>query len=1162
MSLDLFFYVVSTIFLVYAIILIFGYLLIGFYSIGELQKYLLKNSFTNYRLLASSPEAPPISIIAPAYNEAANIIENARSLLSIFYNSLEVIIVNDGSKDNSMELLTNAYDLYKTNFFVNEQIKTKEVRGVYKSRNPIYNKLVVVDKVNGGKADALNVGINVSSHNYIVCIDVDCILEQDSILKLVKPFLETRNKRVIAAGGVVRIVNGCEVAEGRLVNVRLPAQLLPRMQTLEYIRAFLLGRMAWSRLGGLMLISGAFGAFDKEIVIKCGGYDHGTVGEDMELLVRMRRYMEEQRLPYRVAFIPDPLCWTEAPATSEILDRQRNRWARGTIETLYKHRVMFMNPKYGVIGMLSFPYWFFFEMMAPLVEFGGIIYFTVCAIFGLVDYTYFLSLLLFIYTFGVLYSVFAILMEVRSYNQYTTRKDMARLIGTAFMEPFVTHPLGVWAAVRGTIDLLRKKNSWGEMTRAGFHKKETTPGGNSNPAATPVPAPVVVRKTGIEESGKVFSAAALVWLLILITLSIAEFAFYVSQGNANEALLKFISYRVWNDLVFFTKSLIFLFVPFIAIQFFSFRFSKIFLFSCVVLLSLLQAGLIIYYHKAGLLLGSDIFGYSQVEINQTLGSSGVLSLTTFLGVVVFLTLIIIVLHYGSRLIRLPGLVTIILTIVSLWSIFSGVIEVSPATGLKSDFENLMVLNKSDYFFNSGFQYVSGADDEILASFDLGKENTVFQYVDPEQYPFLHKDLNRDVLSSRFNVKESPPNVVILLLEGLGSAYSNDRAYLGSFTPFLDSLSRQSLYWENFLSQGGRTFAVLPAVLGSLPFGSNGFAGLNPLPQHLSLISLLKHNGYHTSFYYGGDASFDGMQGFLQNQGIDQIIEEKSFPKGYQKLPVFKNFTWGYGDKELFRYFHTLADTNIEQKPNLNVFLTVSSHNSFKINDQPTYEAIFENRLIQLRFNEEKKSIYRQYKDQYSSILYMDDAVKEFMTEYRKRPDFENTIFILTGDHRMPEIPMTTKIDRYHVPMMIYSPMLKGVARFSSISSHNDITPSLLSYLKNSYAMQLPEFNTWLGEGLDTLAGFHRNRFFPIMQSKTENRDFVLGNYHLNGSDLFRIYDGMDEEKVVNAKVKTRILEKAAAFKRRNRLMKPGSKLVPDSIYKKYTAKGNKTRTSS
>ncbi|HEY0899907.1 MAG TPA: sulfatase-like hydrolase/transferase [Sphingobacteriaceae bacterium] len=1139
--------IASAIFLIYAFFLVSGYLFIGLYSIGGLKKYLLKNSFTNYRLLASSPEAPPISIIAPAYNEAANVIENARSLLSIFYNNLEVIIVNDGSKDNSMELLTDAYDLYKADFFVNEQIKTKEVRGVYKSRNPIYSKLIVVDKVNGGKADALNVGINISAHKYIVCIDVDCILEQDSILKLVKPFLETRDKRVIATGGVVRIVNGCEVADGRLVKVRLPDQMLPRMQTLEYIRAFLLGRMAWSRLGGLMLISGAFGAFDKEIVIKCGGYDHGTVGEDMELLVRMRRYMEEQRLPYRVAFIPDPLCWTEAPVTEEILSRQRNRWTRGTIETLYKHRIMFLNPRYGVIGLLSFPYWFFFEMMAPLVEFGGLVYFIVCLIFGWADYTYFLSLLLFVYTFGVLYSLFAIMMEVKSYNQYTSRKDMYRLMGTAFVEPFISHPIGVWAAIRGTIDLLRKKNSWGEMTRAGFTKKETGPDGVVK-APVPAPAPTVIKDAGIEEAGKVFSSIALIWLLILFVLSVFETTYYLTFVNVKGHWLKYLPYSFVNDLVFWAKSLIFLFVPFILIRFVWFRGARIFLTGAVALLSLLQASLLVYYNETGILLGSDVFGYSQAEIKQTLGSSGVLNWPVAAGVLAFITLIMLIVNYGSHRIRLPGIAAVILPIISLWTIFSGVITGSPVTRFETDFENSMVLNKSDHFLNSGFHYFRVAND----SGPVGADTGPFEYVDPGQYPFLHKDLDRDVLSPYFETGESPPNIVILLLEGLGSAYSNDGAYLGSFTPYVDSLSKQGLYWENFLSQGGRTFAVLPSVLGSLPFGANGFMEVEPLPQHLSLLSLLKYNGYQTSFFYGGNASFDKMQAYLESQGIDLIVQEEDFPKGYQKLPPVNGFTWGYGDKELFRYHNSMKNVQDGQRPYLKIFLTISTHNPFKVNDPERYSELFEKRLEQLGFDEQQKAERRQFKDHYSSILFMDDAVREFIEQYRERPDFENTIFILTGDHRMPEIPMNTKIDRFHVPMMIYSPMLKRAERFSSISSHNDITPSLLSYLKNSYSLVVPELNTWLGEGLDTLQGFDQKRFIPIMQSKTEIRDFAMGNYHLNGNELFRIDAGMEEEKEENEQVRARIMAKAAIFRRRNRLLKPGAKLVPDSMYIKYT----------
>jgi cellulose synthase/poly-beta-1,6-N-acetylglucosamine synthase-like glycosyltransferase len=402
----------------YSALLLMSYLLIALFSIGEIRKHMRKSAFTDYRAMASSPHVPSVSILAPAYNEGLNIVENVRSLLSIYYANLEVIIINDGSKDDSLDKLIRAYDLEKVDFFVHGRLKTKPVRGIYKSRNSIFHKLIVIDKVNGGKADALNVGINVSSNDYLVCIDVDCVLEQDALLKMMKPFMEQKEKRVIATGGVVRIANSCTIEDGRLVKVRLADDYLPRMQILEYIRAFILGRMAWTRLNGLMLISGAFGAFDKEIAVKAGGYDHNTVGEDMELVVRMRRYMEEHKEDYIVTYIPDPLCWTEAPASFKILGRQRNRWIRGTYETLKFHKIMFFNPRYRLLGMLSYPYWFFFELCAPVIELTGFIGFVIFAVTGMMDWSFFFNFFLFIIFFGYLYSSFAILMEVLTYNQY------------------------------------------------------------------------------------------------------------------------------------------------------------------------------------------------------------------------------------------------------------------------------------------------------------------------------------------------------------------------------------------------------------------------------------------------------------------------------------------------------------------------------------------------------------------------------------------------------------------------------------------------------------------------------------------------------------------------------------------------------------------------
>lgn len=458
--------------LAYAILIMSSYLFLAYLSAKELKEYLKKNSFVDYEVLLSSEFSPALSLIAPAYNEGFTIKENVRSLLSLNYNNYQVIVVNDGSKDNSMEILISSYDLIPADFAYQQTIATKPIRGVYVSKNAAFKKLVVVDKENGGKADALNVGLNIAHNPYVVCIDVDCILDKDSLLKLAKPFLESQGKRVIATGGVVRIANQCVIRDGRLVEVNIPDKMLPRIQVLEYLRAFLLGRMAWGRLDGLLLISGAFGAFDKEIAVLCGGYDTKTVGEDMELVVRMRRYMLENNTPYTVSYIPDPLCWTEAPESAAIFKKQRSRWMRGTIETLQIHKKMFLNPKYKLLGMLSVPYWTFFEFLAPFIEFAGIVITIAFIVLGLLNWHFFFLLLLFVYTFSVMFSVLALYTEERSYHKYRKRQDFAKMLVAALIEPIYFHPLTVYSALLGYVEKIRGKKSWGEMTRKGFAKPE------------------------------------------------------------------------------------------------------------------------------------------------------------------------------------------------------------------------------------------------------------------------------------------------------------------------------------------------------------------------------------------------------------------------------------------------------------------------------------------------------------------------------------------------------------------------------------------------------------------------------------------------------------------------------------------------------------------
>ncbi|MCU0422649.1 MAG: glycosyltransferase [Bacteroidia bacterium] len=454
----------------YAITISIAYVVLALLSARAIHVYMRKNKFVDHNLILTSPHAPSVSLIAPAYNEEKSIVENIRSLLSIHYTSFEVIIVNDGSKDNTLQTIIDAYQLVPVQYFVNNKLNTKTVRAVYKSTNRAFKKLIVVDKENGGKADALNAGINVSQYDLITCIDVDCVVEQDAILKLVKPFLEERN-HVIATGGVVRIANSCVVRHGRLVEIHAPKNIIPRYQVIEYLRAFLLGRMAWSKLNGLLLISGALGIFDKSVVIACGGYRTDTVGEDMELVVRMRKYMTDHKLKYRVVYIPDPLCWTEAPDDYKVLARQRNRWMRGTMETLWFHKYLFLNPKYGLLGLVSYPFWLFFEWLAPIVEFLGLLYFIFLVFIGYSNWHFFLILFFTVYFFAITISILALVYEEFSYRQYAKHADIIKFISTLLVEPLIYHPRSVWWGLKGNLDKFKGYGSWGEMTRTGFTEK-------------------------------------------------------------------------------------------------------------------------------------------------------------------------------------------------------------------------------------------------------------------------------------------------------------------------------------------------------------------------------------------------------------------------------------------------------------------------------------------------------------------------------------------------------------------------------------------------------------------------------------------------------------------------------------------------------------------
>lgn len=460
--------IIETFLLVFGALLSFGYIAISLSSLFEVLKYKRINKKVNFEDFLHSPLTPSISIIAPAYNEEEVVIDGVRSLLSLRYSNYDVIIINDGSSDRTLEKLVKHFKLEKVNSSFPKYLKTAEVRGVYKSTLPSLNKLTVIDKKNGqAKADASNVGLNYSESDYVLCCDIDSILEPDTLLKLIKPVLEQTHHKVIAVGGFVRVANGCKVSKGKLVKVQLPKNIWARIQVLEYMRSFLFGRMFWTRINGLMLVSGALGIYERKIVIESGGYDPNALGEDLELIVRMRQKMGSQ--PHKVIYIPETLCWTEVPESLKQLHSQRVRWIKGMIYMILKYRKMIFKKEYQSIGFISLPYSIFFEWLPPFIEAIGIVITLVLIVINQFYLNVFLGIFFSFYLFYLLNTILVILMDQNTFKQYVGWKNTFLLLVAAALEPIIYHPIMVWYALKANVQFfLGRNNSWGEMKRKGF----------------------------------------------------------------------------------------------------------------------------------------------------------------------------------------------------------------------------------------------------------------------------------------------------------------------------------------------------------------------------------------------------------------------------------------------------------------------------------------------------------------------------------------------------------------------------------------------------------------------------------------------------------------------------------------------------------------------
>ncbi|XEC95233.1 glycosyltransferase family 2 protein [Paenibacillus tarimensis] len=464
----------QSVFFYFNVLIIFYVVVVnGFYlslfllSLNKIRDYMKRSLYSEYAEINSSELTPPVSILLPAYNEELTIRESLYSLLHLNYPEYEIIVVNDGSKDRTLDILIEQFQLVKASQIIRYQVPTKNVTELYRSK--LYPNLIVVDKENGGKADALNAGINLSSYPYFCGIDADSVLERDALLKAMRPFIEGHDE-IVACGGIIRIANGCTIRSGRVINVDLSRNVLAVHQVIEYLRSFLMGRIGMSSLSSLLIISGAFGIFRKRDVIHIGGYDPCTIGEDMELVVRLQKHMYKSKSRAKVLFVPDPVCWTEAPESLGVLRKQRTRWALGLMECLSKHRNVLFNPKYRTMGLFTMPYFLIVEILGPPIELIGLLFFGIGYALGLVNLYFAIFFLISTLVFGIFLSMTAVLLEEISFRRYTKVSQFVKLVYFSIIENFWYRQVNAFWRTFAFYKYWRNERSWTDMERKGLSR--------------------------------------------------------------------------------------------------------------------------------------------------------------------------------------------------------------------------------------------------------------------------------------------------------------------------------------------------------------------------------------------------------------------------------------------------------------------------------------------------------------------------------------------------------------------------------------------------------------------------------------------------------------------------------------------------------------------
>lgn len=404
----------------------------------------------------------PVSIIVPAHNEEVTIEASIRSLLALRYTLYEIVIVDDGSTDNTSQVLREAFHMRQVTRPIQRRIPCQMEEAVFETYGQKV-PITLIRKRNGGKADALNMGINAAKYPYFICMDADSVLQRDSLEKIVRPVLEEGD--VVAVGGAVRPCNGAEIVDGQVVSYHMPRKLLPCMQVLEYDRSFLAARILFDKFNGSIIISGAFGLFKKSVVVDAGGYDPTTMGEDMELVTKLHVFCREHSIPYRIRYATDAVCWTQAPESLRDLCRQRRRWHIGLFQSMMKHRRMLANPKFGLVGAISYVYFLIYELFSPYIELFGLFTVGLAFLLDLINVP-FMVLFFFIYVaYSAVLSLTAFFARVHTVDLKLSAMDVLKAVGLCAAEVSFLRLILAWVRAAALVGYRKKKQSWGRIER-------------------------------------------------------------------------------------------------------------------------------------------------------------------------------------------------------------------------------------------------------------------------------------------------------------------------------------------------------------------------------------------------------------------------------------------------------------------------------------------------------------------------------------------------------------------------------------------------------------------------------------------------------------------------------------------------------------------------